>query len=222
MSGGDTRVAVPDEIQNEVQKALTWSRGLQVRTADERTAAMEFLKRAKGRYKEIMDRFEASVKTAKAAYDEARGLRDGFTKPLEEIEKAVKAAVIRFDQNEDRKRQEEQRRLQAEADEKARKEREALEAKAAKLKTPERREALLEQAAAVQAPVVQVAPVAMKTEGETTRKIWRFEIINPAAIPREYLKVDEVKIGAIVRATKGTLQIDGVRIYSEDSMAVKV
>jgi len=37
-------------------------------------------------------------------------------------------------------------------------------------------------------------------------------------IPREYLIPDEVKIGGVVRATKGSIQIPGIEIYSEDQV----
>lgn len=85
------------------------------------------------------------------------GLRDAFVNPMEASRKTIKGKVIAWTEAERAKAEAEQRRLQAIADEQARKERERLEKEAAKLKTPEKREERLEQAAQVIAPVVQVA-----------------------------------------------------------------
>lgn len=59
-----------------------------------------------------------------------------------------------------------------------------------------------------------------KIEGVTKRTIWKFEITDPTAIPREYLAIDEKKIGAVVRALKADASIPGVRVYAETSLAI--
>jgi len=48
------------------------------------------------------------------------------------------------------------------------------------------------------------------------QKVWKFRVTNEALIPREYMTPDMVKIGGVARATKGSIQIPGVEIYSED------
>lgn len=58
-------------------------------------------------------------------------------------------------------------------------------------------------------------------EGISKRTIWRFEITDLAALPREYLIPDEKRIGAVVRAMKGDAQIAGVRVYPETIVAVR-
>jgi len=59
-----------------------------------------------------------------------------------------------------------------------------------------------------------------KIEGITPRTIWKFEITDEKLIPREYLLVDEKRIGQIVRAMKQDTVIPGVRAYAETSLAV--
>ena len=53
----------------------------------------------------------------------------------------------------------------------------------------------------------------------TIKKIWRYEITDPGAVPREYLVVDEKKIAAVVRA--GLRSIAGVRIFETEQLAVR-
>lgn len=66
------------------------------------------------------------------------------------------------------------------------------------------------------APFVPGAPKTIETDiGKITYRIeWKAEIIDESALPREYLMPNEAKINAIVRASKGSIQIPGVRIYS--------
>jgi hypothetical protein len=40
-------------------------------------------------------------------------------------------------------------------------------------------------------------------------------------VPREFLKVDDVKVGQYVRAMKSTGAIAGIEIYSEDDESVR-
>ena len=72
---------------------------------------------------------------------------------------------------------------------------------------------------AISAPLPYVAPVAVvpvaKPEGLTYRETWTFRVVDAARVPREYLMVDNVKIGQVVRALKDAASISGVEIYSE-------
>jgi len=56
-------------------------------------------------------------------------------------------------------------------------------------------------------------------QGISTTKRWSFRITNPALVPREYLTVDEQKIGAVVRALKDQAKIPGVEVFSEDTIS---
>ncbi len=53
----------------------------------------------------------------------------------------------------------------------------------------------------------------------TIKKVWQYEVTDPDAVPREYLVIDEKKIGSVVRA--GVRSIDGVRIFETEQLAVR-
>ena len=112
--------------------------------------------------------------------------------------------------------------LPAAAAEAARKEREALEMRAAKAADKgqyEKADELQLRAATVEAaPVVMPAPAA---KGIALTELWDFEIIDPAALPREYLMPDLQKIRAVVKALKGATAIGGVRAYSRTSVSAR-
>ncbi len=44
---------------------------------------------------------------------------------------------------------------------------------------------------------------------------WDFEVIDASLIPREYLQVNTVALGSVVRSTKGALNIPGIRQFSK-------
>ncbi len=58
-------------------------------------------------------------------------------------------------------------------------------------------------------------PEAPKTKGMTMRKIPKWRLIDKSLVPAEYLTLDTVKIGAVVRAAKGQIKIPGIEIYFE-------
>jgi len=103
------------------------------------------------------------------------GLRNLFVEPMERDRRTIKNKVIAWQEGERRKAEEIQRKAQAEADAKAHREREALLKKAASLKTPEKQEALREQAAAVIAPTVTVAA---PKSGLRTQTVWKVKTID--------------------------------------------
>jgi len=58
-----------------------------------------------------------------------------------------------------------------------------------------------------------------KVAGISRKKVWKFKITDESLLSRNWLIPDEKKIGATVRATQGSILIEGVHIYSEDSIA---
>lgn len=194
---------------------------VKVANVTERGNALELCKQIKARRAEVVEFFRDTKEKAHAAWKAIVAQEKSFTDRLDGAERKIKAAVMSYDREQEAIRQAEQRRLQAEADEAARRERERLEKQAAKLKTPEKREAVLEQAAMVAAPVIQLAPVAPKVEGVSVRKTWKARVVDEAKIPREFLMVNERALDAYAKATKGKMQVAGVEFYEAETMAVR-
>ncbi|MFA5298154.1 MAG: hypothetical protein WC389_08110 [Lutibacter sp.] len=193
--------------------------------------AGEALKTIKTKYKEV-DELRKSL--TKPLDDSKKRIMELFGKPLDFLTKAessVKTAMLKWQQEQERLRRAEEARL-AEIQRKAteeleRKAREA-EAKAASLKTAKAREAaeanaaaLREQAAAVASVVPVVESKVEAVSGISTRKVWKFRIVDVNKIPREYMIPDEKFIGKMAEATKGTKKIDGIEFYSEDIIAAR-
>ena len=132
---------------------------------------------------------EEALRKVKEAEERAERERQRLER---EAERLQKEAVKKADDEVAMKRIEEEReqlRLQAEENRK-----QADEATDNAID-----EAAKAEAEMAPAPAVPEAP---KTEGLSWRDNWEFEITDRAAIPREYLIVDEVKVGKVVRALK--------------------
>jgi hypothetical protein len=70
------------------------------------------------------------------------------------------------------------------------------------------------------ATIIQASNTTVDLVGASKREIWKFEVVDPALVPREFLIVDEVAIGRAVRSSKGSIVIPGVRNFKETSLAV--
>ena len=62
---------------------------------------------------------------------------------------------------------------------------------------------------------------APETKGTSITQRWKFRVKNLSLIPREWLKLDEVKVGAAVRLAKGQIEIPGIEPYSVDSISIR-
>ena len=161
---------------------------------------------------EILSKITAGLHTLHRRWT---GLVNDFVTPMEAARRQIKSNILKWETAEREKAEAEQRRLQALADEQARKERERLEKQAAKMKTEERREALLEQAAAVAAPVIQVsAPVT----GIRRQKRWTVKEVDEAAFfaalaqdknLRGYVEIDRNRLARGKAANPG-MEVAGI------------
>jgi hypothetical protein len=163
-------------------------------------------------------------------------VRKGHTRPVDELKKQILSffdnklailetaqrqidkAMLDYDAEIQRERARKQRELEEYARKQAEEERSKLEAlalKALEQGNEAKAEALVVKAEEVKEVVPVLAPVQPIAEGTGFRELWKFEIVDAKALPREYLKPDEVSLGQVVRATKGKLQIPGIRIWSE-------
>jgi len=190
--------------------------GYEVATTEEYTAGAEALKSIKGQLARITEERLKLTRPLDESKKRIMAFFRQFTDRMEESERQVKFGLLEYKREQDRLAREQQRLERERAEKREAKLREDAEA-ARKKERGARADILDERAdATVAAPVVSEAP---KVKGISTRKIWRFEIIDVAQIPDKYKIIDEKKIGGVVRALKADADIPGVRVYAEEVMA---
>jgi len=177
--------------------------------------ASEVLKEVKARYKEL-DTQRKSI--TKPIDDAKKAVMELFKDPLELLEKAeskLKRMMLGYTEEQERKAREEQLRLQRLAEQEAEKEKKKLEAKIEKAiqKGDEEKAAELElqkeMVIPVEVPVIQ--PKVEAPKGVSYREDWRAEIVDEKLIPREFLIPNLTALNKIAVATKGSIEIPGVK-----------
>jgi MFS superfamily sulfate permease-like transporter len=204
-------VAAADSAARMLEKCV----GYRVVTQVEYVTASDTLKEIKTRGKQLDDLRRSMTKPLD---DSKAKIMDFFRKPAEalaEAEKEVKSAMLRFQQEQERerlaeiRRQEEDRRLEQEIlDELAQEAAQAGDVVAVAELVEQKQEAMV-------APVV-APPSAPKVDGVGMRKVWKWRLVDYLLVPREYLMLDDVMIGNVVRGSQGKLTIPGIEIYSKD------
>jgi hypothetical protein len=209
-------IAQPESVEDAARVRFESVEHLIVSTDAEFEATAADLQDVKANWQRI----DAQRKKLLAPIDEARRVVQEHYRPplnwLERAELALKKALADYSKAQQQRRQEEQRK----ADELARIERQKLEQRAAKAEAGgkiEKAELLQRQSAAIVAPVIQRE--APKVAGVSMREVWKYEITDPALVPREFMSIDDKKLGGYVRALKGDASVAGVRIYKESVIA---
>lgn len=160
------------------------------------------------------------------AYRAYKSVLDKFNKgdePLETAEKQVKSAILKWDDQQERIRQE----LQRKAEEEARKAEEEERLRVATLAedsgaTDEEVDAIVDAPVMVVAP--PVAPTYQKAAGISTRENWKARVtdvkklcaaIAKGTVPVTYVMPNDSVLNARAKADKSTLNIPGVVAYND-------
>lgn len=205
-----------DQVQQQAGDLVARAHSLAVTNDEQYAAAAAFLSEdVKPLLRRINETFDPIVEQAHRAHKTALDAKKKVAEPVLAAERAVKASLSLYAQRQEearRRREAEIRRAEQE-----RAEREALD-RAAELERQghrEEAEAMLD-APIVAAPVV-LPPATPKVAGVSTREGWKYRIVDPAKIRREFLVPDEAKIGALVRSMKGAAGelVGGIEVYSE-------
>ena len=157
---------------------------------------------------DFADPKKKSYETWKAIVAQEKGHLDG----VDEARGICKNKMDRWNRDQEEIRRKEEERLRQEAQKKA--DDEAIAAAEAAEKRGEK-----EEAEAIISTPVQVAPIVVpKSTPKTStvvRKVWKFRVTNPNLIPRQFLVVDTVKVGGVVRSLGANHGIPGVEAYQE-------
>lgn len=211
----DVAIFSPVELETKIMTVPDQARALAITDDASLVRAGDILVAIKGLRAEIDAAFDPIIQKAHAAHKEALSQKKKADDPLVEAEGIIKPRIAAYQAEQERIRREDEARLRAEA-ERAEEERRIAEAIAL-----EESGDAVEAEAVISAPVVvprPVIPPAPKLAGISTAQVWKYEITDMNKVPREYLKIDEVKVGGVVRALKDAANIPGIRIYTEASV----
>jgi hypothetical protein len=202
------------------------ARQITIKTMDDYVRASEIIVTIKAIRKKITETFKPIKQKMDAAKQEVLDQEKAADKPLKEAEALLSPQIIAWNREQERIRELEEVRLRKIALD-AEKERllsEAINAEEEAKRNGATKEEAAEVAQEVISSPIQPPPVVVpkavpKVAGMSIRENWKFRVVNESLVPREYLKIDEVKIGGVVRATKGSIKIPGIEIYNEGTLS---
>ena len=216
---------IENEQKSSAMKILEQARYLNITSAADYEAAAEFTKQVKALSKRIKDYWAPLKKAARDAWQSLVDREKELLKPLEQAEAEVKTKMAAYQ----RKVQEEERAARELAEKLKREEAERLLAEAAKAAEQGNEmesEILLAQAEIMEASQPAVQMQTPKATGVSTRTLYRARIIDESKVPVEVAgvvirPVDLAAINKLAQASKGKIQIPGIEIYEEKSVAVR-
>jgi hypothetical protein len=181
----DPLALAQQEASAQFATAVEWSALLQsftISTDEQQEQVAGVLRDVKARYRAIEERRKEITGPLNAALKSVNDLFRPPREKFEALERVLKSKITAY------------------LDQKARANTAALQA-ASVASTPEQ----------AQQSLATVAPVA-PPEGVSVRHVWKFEVTDPDAVPRQYCSPDGKKIGAVDPTTTA---IPGVRFFQE-------
>lgn len=203
-----------DLVMQDINTFCMETQAFEITTQEDLERAEEFLKSCYEREKMIGEHCDADIKAANDLHKSLVAKRRRYLEPVQNLIGQLKNQVSGWLIRQKAKRDAEIAAAEAAA-RKAEEDKRLADAQA--MQEQGHTEAAEEILSAPVAPVITAPqPPKAKAASTTLTKTWRFEIVDAAKIPREYLAVDETKIGRVVKAHSGTIAIPGVRIYCEE------
>lgn len=211
-----------EALAKETEIILESYQGMVVKNNETFLSAGNELKTIKGKLNDL----DTLRKSMTRPLDTAKkAIMEFFRVPQERLEKAegtIKRAMLQFQQEQEAIRRKEEARLREQARKEEERKKAALDARADKAAAKgdlQKAEELRQQKEQVFVPAPVVNSSVAKVAGVATKQVWKFEVVDANLIPREYMIPDMVKIGAMVRATKGTIPIAGIEMFVEETLS---
>lgn len=170
---------------NEVSANLVEVRELPITTDEEQEFAAEGVRWVKEKYAEFEEKRTNITTPMNVALREVNALFRPKLDALKEAERVLKRKIAAYLELKDAQNME------------------AIEA-AAVAETPAEASKVLAEIKAVQEPA-----------GIGRRYVWKYEVYDAAALPREFLEPAMWKIGRAVQDSDGAREIPGVRVFKE-------
>jgi hypothetical protein len=219
MDGFDLNPAVAATIGNDLAtESIALADRVSVgaiATVEDLAAAVDARAQLGAMRQRVTSYFEPLKRMAHQLHKALCDKENAILKPIDTSDRMIAAAMSAYKAEQDRARRarevEEQARVQRAQEAAALAEAAALERQGESALAA----AVVEDALTAPPPVV-VEPDPIRDTGAKFRRVWKYRIVDAARVPRDFLKLDDVKIGAYVRAMKSSGDIPGVDIYAVD------
>lgn len=220
----------PQPLTLPVSSVIDDAHALTITSPEARVTAGELLKAIRGFVRQIEEYHaprKAKAREVWKAWCDQEAQQLG---PLKDADARLVAGMRTYDEAEERKRREEEARLQAEAKRLEEERALAEAAHLAELGDKAQANAVLEEALTAPMPVVSVASSVPKVQGLSGRETWKGRVTNLRLLIRAaaenpqfqpLLQPNAAAINALARALKQNGRVPGVEFYAEKSYATR-
>ena len=202
--------AVPEQ-NTKALAAIEQANAFDITTQDQAAFVDQFCVNLKALEKEVDVAYDEHIEAAHKAHKSLVAKKKVYAEPIMEARRIAKGKLIAWSNAQAVISAQEAEIARAKAKKDAEDEALSRAARAAEFGDDKTADAIMSAPIVVE-PVKVAAPVKTATMMMTR---WKFKVVNPLLVPREYLMVDETKIGGVIRATKGSITIPGVEAFSE-------
>jgi len=206
------------QIERDVQIAVREAGEITIQDDRGLQNAGIFLVGLKGILKEISETFNGPIASAHKAHTDMLAAKKKHADPLLQAERAVKGGIGKYQTEQRKLREAEERKLREQAQKEEEDRRLAQAEELEQRGEPEAAEELVSQP--VVAPPV-VLPGPPKVAGVSTRIAWKWRLTDFRLVPLEYRMLDEKKINAVVRAMGKQTSIPGIEVYPEEVVSAR-
>lgn len=216
-----------ETLGSQVGDILRYANGIVIETDEQYAQAGECAKEVKRLQKQVKDYWEPLRVSTKKAYDDVLARKKEMTDPLDAAEKALKSKIGTYAMAQEQKRREQEAALRRQAEVEMK--RKLAEAEAAEAKGDAfGAECALAEAevmeGVVAAGTISTAPAQVK--GVTKSKSWRITSIDNDAVPTTFSgmmlrPVDESAVMALIKASKGQIQIPGIKYEETVNVSIR-
>ncbi|MDH3267344.1 MAG: hypothetical protein OEM46_00675 [Ignavibacteria bacterium] len=218
-----------EKLEVEISPVLDKANQIQVASPQQYEFAGDFLKEIKSAQQKIKNFFGDIKAKAYATWKAISSQEQNTLQPFVHAEATIKNKMVIFRREEERKRIEEQRRLQAIEDASAEKERQRKLKEAEKLKTSELKEQRMQEAEEIVAPVMTVQSNVPEIKGQSLRDHWVGIIKDPLEFIKTIanekpdliymIEIKQGKLNQFAQNTKGEIPLKGIEFKNEPILA---
>ena len=200
------------ETNQDGLDAIARAEAITITSREEYAAADAFCVGLKELERKVDEAYDEHIDDAYKAHKSLVAKKKTYAQPIEAARRIIKTKLIEWQEIEEKKRLEDEAALRAQARKRADDEALARAQEAQDEGQHEKADAIISEPAELPAIVI---PKDLPKTSTTIQTRWDYRVTDMAAVPREFLMLDTVKLGQVVRAMKGETRIAGIEAYSK-------
>ena len=187
----------------------------EIDTPEKHQRAGEYLKTVSKKVKEIE---EIRLRLTRPIDQSKKTIMDFFSPIIDRLKikkDTISTEIGRYETEQQKIREEQERKMRELQDKEAERLRKLAEKQEERGDSEKALETQRKLEEVKSAPIVVAAP--MKLKGIATTDNWQYRIIDLSKVDRQWLCIDDVKMGKFAKSTKGEIKVEGVEFFNLSS-----